>query len=55
MSQGLRDDFGVGDYIEILTKDGKTFQGVVQDITGLYFILNGCGFCHEDVVMFSHI
>jgi hypothetical protein len=43
-------EFEVGDYVEILTKDGATFRGVLQDFTEVYFILNGCGFPHEDVV-----
>lgn len=42
--------FHTGDYVRIKCRDGAEFEGVLQDFTEDYLLLNGCGFAAEDVI-----
>jgi hypothetical protein len=41
--------FAVGDYVRIKTDDGAEFEGVLQDFTEDYLLLNGYGFASDTV------
>lgn len=44
-------EFEIGDYVEIMCHDGKTFKGVLMEFTDLYFILTpGLGFPFDEVL-----
>lgn len=42
--------FAVGDYVRIKCFDDAEFEGVLQDFTEDYLLLNGYGFASDDVV-----
>lgn len=47
-------EFTIGDFVQIMCKDGATFKGVIQDFTEDYVLLNGCGYMLEDIVTMEH-
>ena len=48
------DEFTAGDFVEILTRDHKTFSGWLEDITPHYVLIDGRGYAQEDVTCLRH-
>jgi hypothetical protein len=47
--------FEIGEFVEIVCHDGKTFAGWLEDFTPDYLVLTGPrGFPHADVLAMQH-
>jgi hypothetical protein len=47
-------EFHIGDCVEIICKDGATFNGFLEDFGEGYVILSGLGYALDDIITMQH-
>ncbi len=46
--------FQPGEWVEFICQDGVEFEGILEDFTDDYVIVNGRGFPCEDIAVMTH-